>query len=149
LKRWYVSFRYSILLFTYGDSTRGGRSHISFLEPLLLVVVVAPPLLTIHDVGRAGVNVAILSSPPSSEDVAGCLSSLKWGRCGVLIHHTCGDKAWLPGSASHSWVPSCCRCRREHVNRMNLDLMQSIWLVYLYCLVAENQPRITEDSTPY
>jgi hypothetical protein len=41
------------------------------------------------------------------------------------------------------------RCRREYVNIMNRDLMRSIWLVYLYCLVTENQPRIKENSTSY
>jgi hypothetical protein len=40
------------------------------------------------------------------------------------------------------WAPSGRRCWREYVNRMNWDLMRSIWLVYLYCRMAENQPRI-------
>jgi hypothetical protein len=34
---------------------------------------------------------------------------------------------------------SCRRCWREYVNRMNLESMRSIWLVYLYCCIKERQ----------
>jgi hypothetical protein len=76
---------------------------------------------------------------------------LVWGCHLVSIRHASGDRASLvrltSESASHSWVPSCRWCRQEYVNRMNLESMRSIWLVYLYCLVAENRPRIRENST--
>jgi hypothetical protein len=108
-----------------------------FLKLRLQVVVVGLPLLAVNEVAGADLGHDFV------------LTTLNWGRCAASIHHTGVDKAWLPGSASHSWVPSCCPCWREYVNRMNLDSMQSIWLVYLYCRVAENQPRITENSTPY
>jgi hypothetical protein len=62
-------------------------------------------------------------------------------------------KASLPKTIESLWnhnrlqLPPSCFDVHEYVNRMNLDSMRSIWLVYLYCLVAENQPHIRENST--
>jgi hypothetical protein len=39
----------------------------------------------------------------------------------------------------HGLSCSCRRCRREYVNRMNLESMRSIWLVYLYYRINERQ----------
>jgi hypothetical protein len=53
----------------------------------------------------------------------------------------------IPRPHPKAHAPSCGWCWQEYVNRMNLESMQSIWFVLLYCLVAENRPHIRENST--